>query len=160
MSSASGPIDQLTEPGSPSGLVIVNYGDPAYRHQLDNTQGLSRAEAISLRLVAYLLFADNVSIPTRHVLEGEDMAHAVSWLSPLLDEGILVPERRAGVSSFEEIVTVRQLPEISKRRAELLDRHAKVVRSFRFDSLAATYLDLLNSDLDVNGALRRTVPGG
>lgn len=159
-SSPHAPIDRLAEAGSPSDLVILNYGDPAYRHQSDLVAGLSRSENIFLRIVAYLVFAESVSVPTRHILEGDDMAQAIVWLSPLLEEGILIPERRAGASSFEDVARIRNLPQLSLRRAEFLDRHSTKIRSFQFDVLSATYVDLLNSDLDMGGAFRRTVDGG
>ena len=153
-------MDELTEEGSPNHVVILNYGDPAYRFAPDHTTGLTRAESIFLRLVAYLVFAEIVSVPTRHILEGAAMSQAIVWSKPLLEEGILVPERRAEVSSFEELVAVRNLPEIARHRASYLDSHVAQVRTFRFRELAQQYKDFLTEDLSLTGAFRCTVEGG
>ena len=153
-------IDELTEEGSPNHLVILNYGDPAYRFARDRTSGLTRPESIFLRFVAYLIFAELVSVPTRHILEGDAMSQAIVWARPLLEAGILVPERRAEVTSFEELATVRDLPQISRERAGYLDNYASRVRTFRFRELAQQYRTFLTEDLSMTGAFRRTVEGG
>src|SRR5215468_1055674 len=154
------PEDKLGEGSTIEGLILLNYGDPAYRNSTDATEGLSRAEAVFLRLIAYLVFAEAVSVPTRYILEGNAMAQAVRWAVPLLEEGILVPERRAGPVSFEDLARVRQLPELAFQRAAFLDRHATRVRSFRYADLLAVYRTLLNEDLAPGGAFRHTVTGG
>lgn len=155
-----GAIDKLTEKGSPNHVVILNYGDPAYRFPRDSGTGLTRAESIFLRIIAYLVFSEIVSIPTRHILEGDAMSQAIVWSTSLMGEGILVPERRAEVTSFEELVTVRGLPEISRQRASYLDSHAPTVRSFKFRELSSQYRIFLTEDLSPDGAFRRTVQGG
>jgi hypothetical protein len=154
------PVDRLVEGSSVDGLVILNYGDPAYKNRADETQGLMRAEEIFLRLVAYLAFAEATCVPARHILEGDAMAQATVWAAPLLDEGILLPERRVEAPSFEDLARLRGLPEIGFRRAAFLDHHAGRVRRLVWQELARTYSQLLNDDLAMGGAFRRTVVGG
>jgi hypothetical protein len=153
-------LDKLTEAGSPNHVVILHFGDPAYRISRDATTGLTRSESIFLRLVAYLIFAETVCVPTRYILEGEAMSQAIVWATPLLEEGVLVPERRAEVGSFEDLATVRALPEISRERATYLDAHTARIRSFRYHELSRQYKTFLTEDLSLTGAFRRTVQGG
>ncbi|TCC39373.1 hypothetical protein [Kribbella sindirgiensis] len=152
--------DKLGESEPIDGLVLLNYGDPAYRGTDDSGIGLSKAESIFLRLIGYLAFAEAVSIPARFMLEGQAMAQAMTWASPLLEEGLIVPERRSGPGSFVDLARFRQLPELGLRRAEYLDQHAKRARIFRFSELSSTYRDLLTADLAESGAFRRVVVGG
>lgn len=152
------PIDLLTDPGSVSGVFLVNFGDPAFRN-LNKPGPLPRAESIFLRLIAYLLFAEVVAVPTRYILDGDEMAKAIYWATPLLEECILVPERRSGPESFDQLVRMRKLPELALRRAEHLDRHANLVRTFHYGELSSTYVKLLSSDLSSSGAFRRVIPG-
>lgn len=154
------PEDRLVDGPSVEGLIILNYGDPAYSSRRQASSGLRRSEEIFLRLIAYLAFADAAAIPARHILEGDAMAEAIVWATPLLEEGILLPERRFDANSHDELADARSLPEIGRRRAEFLDRHATRVRSFKYLELSKTYKTILDSDLALTGAFRRTVEGG
>ena len=152
--------DLLTDKGSISGILLLNFGDPAYDGTADLTPGLGRAESVFLRIISYLVFAEAVSVPTRFILDGADMAQALAWSTPLLEAGILIPERRVGPSSFDELAQFRNLPEIGRHRAEFLDRHASRVRVFHYRELSTAYIDLLTHDLSEGGAFRRVVRGG
>jgi hypothetical protein len=151
--------DELVEGRSPSGLIIVNHGDPAFQGGR-REQGLPESEALFLRLIAYLTFADVVSIPSRFLLESETTSEAMVWSRRLLQEGLIAPERRADVGSFVDLATVRSLPEIAKRRGEYLDDVTKTHRSFRWDQLSSTYKAILDEDLGEGGAFRKTIKGG
>lgn len=143
-------VDRLGEVGTPSGLVIVNRGDPTLP-QLSN--GSSGAEAFFLRLVAYLAFAETVAVPARHALESEPVARALRWARPLLADGCVIIERRAGVASYSELARVRRLSEACVRRGHELDRAEAGFRSFKYADLSAHYKALLDTDLARGGAL-------
>lgn len=140
-------MDQLTVGTQSHGLVLLNYGDPAFDQWAKTPDGLGRSEAIFLHTLGYLLFTDEVSIPARYMLDGAEMAKAMYWSEALLEESIVVPERRHGVESFDDLAQVRTLAERGRRRAEFLDRHARHVRTFRYDALSTRYIELLGSDL-------------
>jgi hypothetical protein len=152
--------DELGEESDPQGLLILNYGDPAYLTRHHHAGGLRLAEAIFLHIISYLLFADSVSIPSRYILEGDAMAQAAAWAAPLLEAGIIQPERRADAGSFEDLARVRALPAISIQRAAFIDRHVTKVRSFRYHDLENAYRDLIDNDLSADGGFRRVVVGG
>ena len=153
-------VDKITESSDPGGAVVLNYGDPAYRLGADPTSGLGNSERIFVRLLAYLLFAEDVCIPVRHILEGSDMATAVEWATPLLEQGLIVPTQRIDSSSFREYARQRSLNEVSMRRAGFLDTHAPRTRRFHYRDLSEAYRQVLIRDLDANGCFRRTVRGG
>lgn len=150
--------DRLAVPGTASGLIIVHHGDPAYPSR--DGSGSRAAERLFLRLLAYLVFADRVAVPARYLLEGDAAFRAFTWASPLVRQGLLVPERRAGVDSFAELVVVRNLSELSHNRAQRLDAIVTDVREIHFDQLSQTYRGILDNDLAPNGAFRRSVSGG
>lgn len=158
MTPPSSSKDQLGLTPSDRGLVILNYGDPAYGGRL-NVGHLSLSEQIFLRIIAYLILADELSIPARYILESDHMSEAVRWATPLLHEQILLPERRSGVGSFEELARVRRLPELSLRRAEQLDLTGAKVRSFEYQDLSSYYKEVLAGDLGEDGGLRHNIPG-
>jgi hypothetical protein len=153
-------IDSITEGPGLGGAVVLNYGDPAYRLGTGSASGLGSSERIFIRLLAYLMFAEDVCIPVRHILEGSDMSKAVEWAAPLLDQGLIVPTQRIDSSSFEEYARQRSLADASMRRAEFLDLHAVRTRRFHYKDLSEAYRQVLVRDLDANGCFRRTVRGG
>jgi hypothetical protein len=57
--------DELGQEADPQGLLILNYGDPAYLTRYHYAGGLRLSESIFLHIVSYLLFADSISIPSR-----------------------------------------------------------------------------------------------
>ena len=154
------PRDNLGDGALISGLVILNYGDPTYPQTPDSDGRLHGAEAIFLHMLAYLLFAEAISIPSRYILEGDDMAQAIVWAANLLEEGLIHPERRADATSFDSLAASRQLPQLGFQRAAFLDRHTSRVRSFHYSDLSRTYRDLIADDLSPGGGFRRVVSGG
>lgn len=154
------PVDSITEGPGLGGAVVLNYGDPAYRLGSDSPLRLDGAERIFIRILAYLLFAEDICIPARHILEGDDMWTAVKWAAPLLDLGLIVPTQRIESSSFEEYVRQRSLSGAPTRRAEFLDAHAVRTRRLRYRDLSEAYRKVLVRDLDVAGCFRRAVRGG
>lgn len=157
----SEPADQLADTGAPTGLIILNRGDPAFsRSPISSRESmLVEAEGHFVFVIAYLLFADAIVLPSRFMLDGDAMAQTSYWLAPLLQEGIVIPERRGGVASFLDAARARRLDERAFRRAEFLDSHTSTSRSFQFARLGETYVELLRRDLDPDGAFRRTVLG-
>jgi hypothetical protein len=151
--------DELGEGADHQSLVILNYGDPTYLSRGRLVEGVTHAEAIFLHILAYLLFSDAVSIPSRYILEGDSMAQAVAWAAPLLEEGILQPERRADAASFEDLARQRSLPILSIERAAFMDRHVTKVRSFRYHNLEIAYRELINDDLSEDGGFRKVILG-
>jgi hypothetical protein len=154
------PVDSITEGPGLGGAVVLNYGDPAYRLRSDSPSRLDGAERIFIHILAYLLFAEDVCIPVRHILEGDDMWKAVRWATPLLDLGLIVPTQRIESSSFEEYVAQRSLAGAAMRRAEFLDAHVVRTRRLRYRDLSEAYRKVMVRDLDEAGCFRRTVRGG
>jgi len=153
------PVDKITVGQGFEG-VVMNYGDPAYELAAGSAFGLTKAEEIFVRLIAYLVFAEAVCIPVRHVLEGDDMAQAMEWATLLLNEGLILPSQRVDTPTFEDYARSRALPAASRQRAEFLDRNASRVRKFRYKDLSEAYRQILVNDLGPGGCFRRTVNGG
>src|SRR5690349_5673906 len=126
------PVDSITEGPGLGGAVVLNYGDPAYRLDSNSPLRLDGAERIFIRILAYLLFAEDICIPARHILEGDAIWTAVKWAAPLLNLGLIVPTQRIESSSFEEYVRQRSLSGALARRAEFLDAHAVRTRRLRY----------------------------
>ncbi|MEU4693800.1 hypothetical protein [Actinoplanes sp. NPDC023714] len=143
-------------------VLVFNYGDPSYHRAPDRTPDLVVTDDIFLRLIAYLLFADSICIPARHIVRGPAMGSAVSWAAPLLAEGIIQPARRNDVGTFEDNLCRdgRAITAAELARARMLDRFT--TRSYLFDStgMAAANRSVLLGDLSLDGAFRRSVCGG
>jgi hypothetical protein len=141
--------DQLVEGAQLRGQVILHHGDPAYtrRRPSDDPKGLPPAEALFLRIVAYLAFAERVCIPGRYILANPTTFDAVALAEPLLALGLLRPERRAEAASFEELAGELRLGEDAHRRGAWLDQKATHPRSFRSLELGDVYRAILRRDL-------------
>ena len=152
------PTDQLVDAGSPTGLIILNHGDPAFTHS--SPHDIDKVEEEFIYLISYLLFAESVVIPSRYFIDSAQMSQVSFWSAPLLEEGLIIPERRDGAESFVDASHQRGVGEIGLRRSEFLDEHTSRTRSFQYTDLSNTYMELLSSDLDNDGSFRRVVPGG
>lgn len=150
--------DGLVEGASPSGLIIMHAGDPVWA-PVSQASPVPEARQLFLRVVAYLVFADQLAVPARYLLEGEPMFQAFQWLRPLVEVGWVVPEMRAGAGSLEDLARARDLGENALRRGAALDDFVTSFRSFRFQRLSDHYRDILTADLGKAGAFRRTVVG-
>lgn len=150
--------DELVEGASPSGLIIMHDGDPVWTPS-SPASTMPEARRLFLRVVAYLVFAEQLAVPARYLLGGEPLFRAFLWLRPLVEVGWVVPERRAGVGSLEELARTRRLGEVAVIRAAALDDFVGASRSFRFEQLSEHYRDVLTADLAKGGAFRRTVVG-
>lgn len=157
--------DELVEGEQQRGQVILHHGDPAYRRgPRDDPRSLPPAEALFLRIVAYLGFAETVCIPARYILASAPTFEAVKLAQPLLQAGLLRPERRAEAASFQELADQLNLGEAEKGRGAWLDQKAKSTRAFRSLQLGDVYRQILHRDLapidpdDLKqGGLRRTL---
>ena len=150
--------DRLGEGADEAGQVILHHGDPSYPAcGVDDPRELPAPEALFLRIIAYLVFAEKVCIPARYILSSADTFAAVKMAEPLLREGLVCPERRAEASSCEELAGTLGLPEAAMHRGEWLDTIAKSVRVFRSIELADYYRSVLLHDLGPDGGLRKAM---
>lgn len=150
--------DRLGEGIPEAGQVILHHGDPSYSASgTDDPRELPAPEALFLRIIAYLAFAEKVCIPARYILSSADMFAAIGMAEPLLREGLVCPERRAEASSCEELARTLDLPEVATRRGEWLDTIARSVRVFRSMELADYYRSVLLHDLGPDGGLRKAM---
>lgn len=152
--------DRLVDGSATPGYVILNHGDPAYRrHPGDDPPTLSPAEAIFLRIVAYLAFVDGLYVPARYILQGDAMWRAVQFAEPLLRSGLVTPERRAEASSCEDLAARLGLGGSGRDRGRWLDERVAKMRTFRSTQLGAEYHELLLDDLQDDGPFLRSLRG-
>ncbi|HEU4703930.1 MAG TPA: hypothetical protein VFS37_15725 [Conexibacter sp.] len=150
-------VDGLGVGGSVDGQVIVNSADPALGPP-PATHALQPAEALFLRIVSYLAFAESVCVPARYLLRGDEAFAALQLAQPLVAAGLVRPERRAEVGTCAELADVLGLPEAARHRGEWLDSIAPRARVFHSAHLSQDYRAILLGDLARGGGLRKVLP--
>lgn len=110
--------------------------------------------AILYRLIAYSLYAKRVVIPSRYLLSAGSAFDAVETLTPLLEEGVIVPDLREGYFSFTDYVSniENPIPEQLKH-AKFLDEHASTIYSFDSYGQSDIYKASLIRDISEGGLL-------
>lgn len=147
--------DRLVDGLAEAGQVILHYGDPSYaRRNRDDSTRLPPAEALFLRIIAYLAFAESVCVPARYILGSRSTFDAITLARPLVEEGLVRPERRSEVQCCEELAERLGLPEVARRRGEWIDTVARSTRVFHSTELADYYRAILLQDLGPTGGLR------
>lgn len=141
------------------GQVIFNYGDPAFKRyrRADDPPDLPREEALFLRIIAYLAFAESVCVPARYVLQDDAIFRAVKLGEPLLRAGLLRIERRTDEASFDELARTLKLQGRALHRAQYLDSTVESPRPVRWRALSDRYRVDLRSDLARGGHFRRAL---
>ena len=132
------------------GDIMINFCDPEF----------AKFESLSTqiyRLVAYGLFANRMIIPSRYLLQPGVTFDAVSTLSILMENGLLVPDLREGYSSFVEYLEDKSptnLDPDKRKCAQFLDDHAQLVYSFDISGQSELYHKRLMDDISELGLLR------
>jgi hypothetical protein len=121
----------------------------------DDPPGLPREEALFLRIIAYLAFAEKVCVPGRYVLQDDAIFRAVKMAEPLLRDGVLRIERRTDEATFDDLARTLQLSGRALHRAQYLDSTVASPRPVRWRQLSDSYRLDLGSDLARGGHFRR-----
>lgn len=85
--------DYITSSDLSFGDIVFNNCDP---DQFQISYCDQDTIAILYRLIAYSLYAKRVVIPSRYLLSAGSAFDAVETLTPLLEEGVIVPDLREG----------------------------------------------------------------
>lgn len=153
--------DQLVDDEPRPGQVILHQGDAVFaaRARTEGGKRLPPAESIFLRLIAYLVFADAVCVPARHLLTNKAAFSACQLAEPLVVAGLVRAERRAEVDSFAELATALSLGTTGRSRGEWLDQKAgSNARIFNSITLGSHYREILIDDLEA-GMPGESAPG-
>lgn len=94
--------DYITSSDLSFGDIVFNNCDP---DQFQISYCDQDTIAILYRLIAYSLYAKRVVIPSRYLLSAGSAFDAVETLTPLLEEGVIVPDLREGYFSFTDYVS-------------------------------------------------------
>src|SRR5688572_19808963 len=132
------------------GDAILNFGDSVYDDSPER-----RARDHVLRLAAYLLFAERVGLPTRHLMQNPELFRLLEWFPELLREGLVFVDVPQGCKSVEENVGVAALADDSAedalRKARYLDQHSKFIQVFDGNGMMRKFREQFISDVTNNG---------
>jgi len=134
------------------GDVVLNFGNTLYEDA--PVSNLSRAYV--LRLMGYVLFANRVGLPTRHLLTSDALFRLITWAPELLKDGLLFPDLPEGVNTILENARAAQYPTEAnwQERAIFLDEHARYIHAFDASGMMARFRSQILRDLGSSGPLR------
>jgi hypothetical protein len=135
------------------GDAVLNFGDSVYDKSPER-----RTRDHVLRLAAYLLFAERVGLPTRHLLQNPQLFRLVEWLPALLDDGLVFVDVPLGCNSVEENVMAAAYADDAVGdtlpRARYLDQHSKYIQVFDATGMMETFREQFISDVTEGGPFR------
>lgn len=133
------------------GDVVLNFGGSADEGK--STEQLARDHV--LRLMAYLLFANRIGMPTRHLIQSDALFTLANWMPELLVEGLLIPDTPAGIESITENTRNAEYRESedAQSRAAFLDEKSRFIREFDATGMMSQFRLQMLKDLKRGGAL-------
>lgn len=143
--------DYITSSELSFGDIVFNNCDP---DQFQISYCDQDTIAILYRVIAYSLYAKRVVIPSRYLLSAGSAFDAVKTLTPLLEEGVIVPDLREGHLSFTDYVSNIENPNPEQlNHAKFLDEHASTIYSFDSYGQSDIYKASLIRDISEGGLL-------
>lgn len=143
--------DYITSSELSFGDIVFNNCDP---DQFQISYCDQDTIAILYRVIAYSLYAKRVVIPSRYLLSAGSAFDAVKTLTPLLEEGVIVPDLREGHLSFTDYVSNIENPNPEQlNHAKFLDEHASTIYSFGSYGQSDIYKASLIRDISEGGLL-------
>jgi len=141
---------------SAPGAVCLNYCDPWCPRP--RGMPLTAMEAL-IRVVAYVPFTPQVIVASEYVFSNQLILDAFRKASPLLEEGVLIPDIWNEAGSFADMAVLQHEADrtFAVVAAEFLDQHAAAVHEYEGIGMGDAYRRLLISDVAPEGPLRRAV---